>query len=132
VRPEGLGKLKKNHLIEYRTRDLPVCSIMHLRNVYVSVEWRFVLPSSEQTFRVTYRLKCTDFMLSWWSVIVVNSVHVLLSRDVVVHILDVSDIQAASVFKFGNVLKYIVIFIFVYKYCERKVFYALMKRVVFL
>jgi hypothetical protein len=28
VRLEGLGKLKKNHLIGYRTRDLPVCSIV--------------------------------------------------------------------------------------------------------
>jgi hypothetical protein len=27
VRPEGLGKFK-NHLIEYRTRDLPVCSVV--------------------------------------------------------------------------------------------------------
>jgi hypothetical protein len=27
-RPEGLGKLKKNHLIGYRTRDLPVYSIV--------------------------------------------------------------------------------------------------------
>jgi hypothetical protein len=27
VRPEGLGKFK-NHLIGYRTRDLPVCSIV--------------------------------------------------------------------------------------------------------
>jgi hypothetical protein len=26
MRPEGLGKFKKNHLIRYRTRDLPVCS----------------------------------------------------------------------------------------------------------
>jgi hypothetical protein len=28
VRPEGLGKLKQNHLIWYRTRDLPVCRIV--------------------------------------------------------------------------------------------------------
>jgi hypothetical protein len=28
VQPEGLGKFKKNHLIEYRTRDLPVCRIV--------------------------------------------------------------------------------------------------------
>jgi hypothetical protein len=29
VRPEGLGKLKELiHLIGYRTRDLPACSIM--------------------------------------------------------------------------------------------------------
>jgi hypothetical protein len=27
VRPEGLGKFK-NHLIGYRNRDLPVCSIV--------------------------------------------------------------------------------------------------------
>jgi hypothetical protein len=27
VRPEGLGKFK-NHLIGYRTRDFPVCSIL--------------------------------------------------------------------------------------------------------
>jgi hypothetical protein len=27
VRPEGLGKNLKIHLIGYRTRDLPVCSI---------------------------------------------------------------------------------------------------------
>jgi hypothetical protein len=27
VRPEGLGKFK-NHLIGYRTHDLPVCSIV--------------------------------------------------------------------------------------------------------
>jgi hypothetical protein len=31
VRPEGLGKLKKNHLIRYQTRDLPVCSVKALR-----------------------------------------------------------------------------------------------------
>jgi hypothetical protein len=28
VRPEGLGKLKKIHLIGARSRDLPVCSIV--------------------------------------------------------------------------------------------------------
>jgi hypothetical protein len=27
MRPEGLGKFK-NHLIGYRTRDLPICSIV--------------------------------------------------------------------------------------------------------
>jgi hypothetical protein len=31
VRQEGLGKLKKFiHLIGYQTRDLPVCSFIHL------------------------------------------------------------------------------------------------------
>jgi hypothetical protein len=28
VRPEGLGQVKKNHLIGSRTRDLPACSIV--------------------------------------------------------------------------------------------------------
>jgi hypothetical protein len=28
VRPEGLGKFKKNHFLRYQTRDLPVCSIV--------------------------------------------------------------------------------------------------------
>jgi hypothetical protein len=32
VRPEGLSKFK-NHPIGYRTRDLPVCSIVHFTNM---------------------------------------------------------------------------------------------------
>jgi hypothetical protein len=54
VRPEGLGKFKKNPLIGYRTRDLPVCSIVspppgRYLTVYLRTELKLP-PSSRQSF----------------------------------------------------------------------------------
>jgi hypothetical protein len=41
VRLEGLGKLKKsNYLIGTRNRDLPACSILHVKDrIWISVVW---------------------------------------------------------------------------------------------
>jgi hypothetical protein len=64
VWPEGLGKLKKNHLIGYRIRDLAVCSI-------VPYPLRYCVPHVQNGRQ--YKLRnatfvnlslCTDCMLS--------------------------------------------------------------------
>jgi hypothetical protein len=85
----------------------------------------------EDAFPVTCRLKRTYVMLSWWSV-VVNSLPLLLSRVLAGHILDVSDLHAASIFRYGSFLKYIIISISFYKCRDRKLVYASTKSVVFL
>jgi hypothetical protein len=61
MRPEGLGKLT-NHLIGYRTRDLPVCSIVPSADL---VQWSEFLATDPEV-RVRF-LALTDFLKSNWS-----------------------------------------------------------------
>jgi hypothetical protein len=42
VRPEGLGTFKKNHLIGYRSHDLPVCITLFLQGLQNNMNTSFV------------------------------------------------------------------------------------------
>jgi hypothetical protein len=71
VRPEGLGTFKKkNHLIGYRTRDLPVCSVEGgidvrypptLIILHVDLVYHFIYGTSITTDTINYH--CTELIV---------------------------------------------------------------------
>jgi hypothetical protein len=69
VRPEGLGN-SKNHLIGYRTRDLPVCSIVPL-----PLRYR-MSPLVGIKLIVIYKIKRERF-LNLWNYVVCLIAHLL-------------------------------------------------------